>query len=404
MIGASATVRRVVQGDLCSGCGLCAGVSRGAISMDTSSGFSRPVQTAPIDQPTEALIASACPGAVIAPWGPAPNADPCWGPWRQIYTGHSTDAEIRFRGSSGGALTALALFALKSGQVDRVIHVAADPANPTGNIITCSTQADEIIEGAGSRYAASSPLDGVEAMLSDGGAAAFIGKPCDVGALRQLALSDPRVDRHMPLKLAFFCAGIPNQRGVDRILRTMGVAPEEVASFRYRGNGWPGAATAVTHDGRTFKMSYADSWGEHLSPEVQFRCKICPDAVGGAADLACADAWYEDENGYPSFDEGEGRSMIVTRTAVGERLLNDAVAKGAMQVDPLDVAEIEKMQGSQGARKRAVRARFAGLAVTLQPRPVATGAMIREASAEAPFLVQIRNFLGTVRRVAMGRK
>ena len=55
-------------------------------------------------------------------------------------------------------------------------------------------------------------------------------------------------------------------------------------------------------------MSYADSWGAHLSKHVQFRCKICPDAVGGVADIACADAWYGGDSGYPQFDEAAGRS------------------------------------------------------------------------------------------------
>jgi coenzyme F420 hydrogenase subunit beta len=77
-------------------------------------------------------------------------------------------------------------------------------------------------------------------------------------------------------------------------------------------------ATATAHDGRTAEMTYERSWGHHLSREVQFRCKICPDAVGGVADIACADAWYGGETGYPTFEEQSGRSLVVTRTAVGE--------------------------------------------------------------------------------------
>src|SRR3546814_6618598 len=77
----------------------------------------------------------------------------------------------------------------------------------------------------------------------------------------------------------------------------MGLAGAPLSECRYRGNGWPGQAVALTTDGRAGEMSYERSWGDHLSREVQFRCKNCPDAVGGTADIACADAWYGGESG-----------------------------------------------------------------------------------------------------------
>ena len=402
--GGSPTVERVVRGQLCTGCGLCAAVSGGAIAMDNASGYNRPVQTGPVSDAAEAKIAGACPGAVLAPWPAAPNRHPSWGPWRGVGVGWSTNPDIRHRGSSGGAVTALAVHALETGLVDRVVHVVADPANPTGNLVTCSTTTAQVVEGAGSRYAASSPLAGIEALLSNGGKIAFVGKPCDVSALRRLARIDPRVDAHVPLMLAFFCAGVPNQGAARKILKAMEIAPDEVETFRYRGHGWPGNATAVARDGRVAEMSYAESWGGYLAKEVQFRCKICPDAVGGSADIACADAWYGDEGGYPSFAEADGRSLIVSRTAFGEAFLSQALGAGALEIEPLDIGEIDKMQPSQALRKSLVRARTAALAATLQPSLDTRGVMVEEAAAQVGTGLQLRNFLGTVRRIAAGRR
>jgi len=73
-------------------------------------------------------------------------------------------------------------------------------------------------------------------------------------------------------------------------------------------------------------MWYHDSWGKILSKEVQFRCKISPDAVGSAANILCADAWYGDEKGYPSFAEQAGRSLVMSQTARGDAFLRDAIA------------------------------------------------------------------------------
>jgi coenzyme F420 hydrogenase subunit beta len=233
---------------------------------------------------------------------------------------------------------------------------------------------------------------------------AFVGKPCDVSALRRLASVDPRVDRHVKLMLSFFCAGIPSHNGVHRILAEMEVEPQSVTAFRYRGQGWPGHCAAETADGRKVEMTYARSWGDHLSKEVQFRCKICPDAIGGVADVACADAWYGDEAGYPAFDEADGRSLIIARTAAGQALVRDATSAGVIASEPLALEEIEKMQPGQARRKRLVLARTASLPFALQPWPRMAGLHVLKAARAAPLRESLHNFLGTLRRTLRGRR
>lgn len=401
----SPTLERVLAGQLCTGCGLCAGVSPNSVRMETvAPGFGRPRQTAAVSLEDERKIASACPGSVVAPWGKAPHRHVSWGPWRQIFTGHACDEELRFAGSSGGALSALLIHALRTGRVDRVLHITADPDSPTRNVLTWSTTTEDVIRNAGSRYASSSPLAGIGQALGDGIRTAFVGKPCDVSALRQLATVDPRVDRIFPLMISFFCGGVPSHNAADRMVRAMGLEPGTLTRFRYRGNGWPGMARAEAADGRVAEMSYAKSWGAHLSGEVQFRCKICPDAVGGVADIACADAWYGDADGYPSFEEQEGRSLVISRTEAGDDLLSDAVAAGALAVETLDVEEIDRMQPAQARRKRLVAARTASCRVLLQPVPRMQGLDVGKAARTARATEQLRNFLGTLRRILRNRR
>ena len=401
----SPTVRRVLAGELCTGCGLCAGVSGGSIRMEsTPPGYNRPVVRAPISREAEQAIAGACPGAVVAPWDGAPEIHPYWGPLRQVTTGAATNDVTRFEGSSGGAISALLIHALETGLVDRVIQTAADPDQPTRNMTVVSRTRSQVLAAAGSRYVASSPLAELDAIVAEGGKAAFVGKPCDASALRQAARRDPRVAQHVPIVLSFFCGGIPSHDGVGRILNAMGLKGETISAFRFRGRGWPGNCAAETAAGRTEEMSYAESWGGHLSKEVQFRCKICPDAVGGVADIACADAWYGDESGYPSFEEDEGRSLIIARTEAGERLLASALSAGALSVEPLDPAEIDKMQPAQARRKRLVLARTVGLPLVGQPRPRMAGLKLAEAARNANLPEALRNALGTLRRTLQGRR
>jgi coenzyme F420 hydrogenase subunit beta len=151
-------------------------------------------------------------------------------------------------------------------------------------------------------------------------------------------------------------------------------------------------------------MTYARSWGGFLSKEVQFRCKICPDAVGGVADIACADAWYGDDDGYPSFAEAEGRSLIMSRSEAGERFLREALAAGVLEAEDLPIAEIDRMQPSQARRKRLVLARVASLPFALQPRPRMDGLSVGEAARRAGPREALQNFLGTFRRTVQGRR
>ena len=394
----SPTVARVTGGDLCTGCGLCASVSRGAITMRAEPlGFNRPEQVGSVSPETEAVIAASCPGAVVAEWNGA-SIDPYWGPYHRIATGSATNPDVRFLGSSGGMITALAIHALETGFVDRVVHVQADPDAPADNRVVVSRNAPAILAGAGSRYVASSPLAEIDAILAEGGRFAFVGKPCDVSALRQLARVDARVNAHAPLMFAFFCAGIPSRQAVRRVVEAMHLSPDDLESFRFRGEGWPGRAKAVTRDGQVGEMSYEASWGGHLSRDVQFRCKICPDAVGGVADIACADAWYGGETGYPQFEEQDGRSLVLSRTEQGEAFLAQAVAAGVVQTEPLEPGEIQLMQPSQARRRRLVTGRVAALTVTLRPSPRMTGLHLEQASARASLPEKAKNFLGSLRR------
>jgi coenzyme F420 hydrogenase subunit beta len=394
---------QVEKAGTCTGCGLCAAVSAGISMAEVPPGWARPRQIGPVSTAEDQAIAAACPGLVIDERShPHDPAEPLWGPQLFTGTGHATDAALRHQASSGGMISALLIHALASGLIDFVVQVRADPERPTGNITAISSDAAAIFTAAGSRYAASSPLAGLEDWLARPGRMAFVGKPCDVAALRARARQDARIAERVPLMIAFFCAGIPSARAVGRILDKLEVKASDVAAFRFRGDGWPGYATATLKDGSSQRMSYADSWGDILSKEVQFRCKICPDAVGAAADVACADAWHGDERGYPSFEEGDGRSLVMARTPAGVALLDAARAAGAVATEPLPVGEIIGMQPHQARRKRQVASRLWAMRVVGRPVPRFIGVGVAEAARLEPIILQLKSFAGLVRRFIKG--
>ena len=401
----SAALAAVSRGSLCAGCGLCEALAPEAVEVRVQEpGYLRPVQKAELDHAQDDTIAQTCPGLKVSSWeGRADLVDPYWGPIRECHTGYAQDEDVRFRCSSGGAISALAIHALEAGLVDMVIHTTADPANPIGNMTRISRSRSDVLDGAGSRYAPSSPLRDIMPILEGNEKALFIGKPCDVSALRQLATIDERVNQRIPYMLSFFCGGIPSHKGARDIVEELGLPAGDLKRFDYRGNGWPGLTVAETQSGERAEMTYERSWGKHLSSQVQFRCKICPDPVGGVADIACADAWYGGESGYPQFDEADGRSLIVARTEAGRALLGQAVKHAAVAADPLEIREIDLMQPAQARRKRLIWARMQAWRLALRPVPKMNGLRVGDATRKSPALALAKEFAGTLRRIIAGR-
>lgn len=395
---------RVERGSLCAGCGGCAALSGGAIAMTRSpEGLNRPRQGRAISAETDRAIAAICPGLGQKVEAGGRTDDVVWGPYVSMQTGWATDAALRHRASSGGALSAILVHLLQSGQVDGVVQTMADPDAPMGNVTVISRSVEAIIHAAGSRYAPSSPLADIAPLLEGSERFAFVGKPCDVAALRALEGQDARVAERFPVMASFFCAGVPALEGAAGILDALEVEERDLAAFRYRGMGWPGRATATTRDGAERSMSYHDSWGNILSHHVQHRCKICADGAGAAADVVCADAWKADADGYPLFEEEDGISLIVARTDKGAGLIAAAEAAGTLVVQGFDMGELRSIQKGQFWRRRLLAARLAALRLMGKPVPRYEGLHIRAVARLAGRRERFRNFTGMIRRVLRGR-
>ena len=278
-----------------------------------------------------------------------------------------------------------------------VAQIAVSADDPLRNELQLSRSRTDVMHAAGSRYAPSAPLGSLRQLLERGERFAFIGKPCDITALRRYARHDPRVGELIPYMLSFMCAGIPSIKGTYELLERLGADRSQLKSFRYRGDGWPGMARAVIHDGEVFETDYNSSWGEILGKHLQFRCKICPDGTGEFADVVCADAWYGEE-GYPDFTERDGRSLVISRTDQGEKLVREIMHAGVLSAEPIAVNDIALMQPYQVNRKQVVLGRVIATLFARRSAPVYRNLGLIAASIQASPLEWLRNAWGTFRR------
>jgi coenzyme F420 hydrogenase subunit beta len=394
-------IPQVVRHGLCSGCGLCEAVTGSSvIRMQLSgAGYLRPQQLADPSPAQLQVLADVCPGVRVEHTAATEQAPyhPTWGPLVAVRAGHAVDPQTRHQGSSGGGISAIANWLLETGQVEFIAQIRVASDDPLRNELLLSHSRDDVLAAAGSRYAPSAPLASLSQLLERGQRFAFVGKPCDVAALRRYALHDARVDQLVLVMLSFMCAGVPSMHATHALLAKMGADVQKLQSFRYRGDGWPGMARAVQRDGQAFEVDYNTSWGTVLNKHLQFRCKICPDGTGEFADIVCADAWYG-KDGYPDFAERDGRSLILTRTTRGETLLGQALAAGAISAQPLPVEEIARMQPYQLNRKQMVLGRLLATWLARRQAPSYRRLHLLKNAWAANKLEWLRNAWGTWRR------
>jgi len=367
------SIESVVRSHLCTGCGACAGLYPDLYRMeDRPQTGRRPVRIAGKSNPdAERGAVAVCPGAG-AGQRPAPASHssgggftPEWGTILEIWEGHAADADLRWRGSSGGVVTALAAFAVDSGHAAGAVHVRQSPRDALANEAVVSRSRDEIAAAAGSRYAPASPCERLADVAAGTGPMVFIGKPCDVQAAAVAAQRQPALSRNLGLTISIFCAGTPSSNGTRALLAALGV-PEgaKVTGIRYRGDGWPGemAASWLDETGAektSRSISYEQGWGGILQTHRQWRCHVCADHTGEFADLSVGDPWDRPRGAETS----EGSSLIVVRTARGRDLLYAAMAAGAVVASRRAPDAVALAQPNLARSRRILFGRLMGLRI-----------------------------------------
>ncbi|SLN67445.1 coenzyme F420-reducing hydrogenase subunit beta [Falsiruegeria litorea R37] len=402
-------ISTIVAKNLCTGCGACAGVFPSAIQMfeDPVNGR-RPVVENSIRGKRAAEAAVAVCGGATGDWSDLQcqdDIDADWGPVSSVWQGWAADPEVRQSGSSGGAVTALALFALETAQADGVAHIAARPDDPRLNQAVISRDRAGLMRGTGSRYAQASPAEAIKEIAAGTDRVVFVGKPCDVASVKRVSQTQPSLGDQIPLTISIFCAGAPNLQATDRLLDRLEVPKQaRLVDLRYRGNGWPGRmqATWVGEDGTeqtSEGISYAEGWGKILQSERRWRCRMCADHTGALADISVGDPWHT-----PPADQSEaGQSLIVARTEKGQKLIQDAIRTGVLIATPQSRDVIERAQPNLKNNHGAVWGRTLAMRAVGLPAPKTKGQRLFELWLGLSTKQKVQSVLGTWKRILRER-
>ena len=365
------TIGPVVKRKLCTGCGTCAGVCpREAITMAVKKGRYVP-QLDKARCNRCGLCHDACPGHGVdfeglsaTLFGDVPE-DTAVGRYLGCYVGHAVDGGVRYNSASGGIVSSLLIFALEEGLIDGALVTRMRRDDPLKSEPFIARTREEILSAAGSKYCPVAANTVIHEVLDSDDRIAVVGLPCHIQGLRKAERCIPKLAKQIRYRISLACSLNFSFRGTEQFLENLGISPDRVEAFQYRGRGWPGSVLIRLDDGTKQIVPYPECY-RRLGPYSLRRCTLCSDMLGELSDLTCGDAWI------PRIlrTDKAGSSFVVSRTVEAEELLENAASKEAVELSELALEDLLASQGHALFKKRKLKARMRLFKLAGQSVPV----------------------------------
>lgn len=361
--------REVAGTDICSGCGACVVACPRRI-LAYSAADTRPYQTDEESGPAGCRFGDAgCDTCtrVCARFRPDPAALAVgrFGRARRPDEVAGTELDrlaLRTAGGSngqdGGFVTATLAWAMRTGRIDGAVVTRHDPEQPWRNLPVVLTDPDEVLPTSGSRYTYSRNLltlqDAAPKMRL-----AFVGLPCQIGALVKGQMSGLKRFRPVVLSIALMCSETFEEEAFLHGLleERLGLDLARITKVNVKGKLLVHTDQNLDHiaEGRITDSKARVREGNvvevplrEVRPTVRPQCGSCTDFAGEWADLSAGGVGME------------GWTMVVVRTPIASEwvaaMLEGRVleAKPATEL-PEATTLLERLATKQRSRAPASR-------------------------------------------------
>jgi coenzyme F420 hydrogenase subunit beta len=362
------TIEDVVKNSLCTGCGTCVSLcptNAIEIARDNARGIYFPKLRHEKCNKCGFCL-KVCPGFEIKPKRLSIRVDDAWqlaesktavtlGANTMCYFGHSTDYNIRYNAASGGLITTLLVFALENGIIDGALVTQMEKDRPLSPRPFIARTKDEIIEASTSKYCPVPANTALKEILSNDGKYAIVGLPCHINGARKSEKVNKELKKRIKLHFGLFCSHTDNFCQTEYFLNSNKIKPADVATIKYRGNGWPGHISVELKSGDCKELPF-HSWAifHRYSFFAPTRCLICSDGLAELSDISFGDAWF------PEIVEKEriGESIIVSRNQKGEELLKMATKSGAIELTKVSSSVLTILRERERVRRNGIKAKL----------------------------------------------
>lgn len=354
-------LKYIMKSDLCTRCGSCVGLSNGKIVFTDREGDYRPIVLEEPDGTQADRLLHACPGGefnfpdyrkLIYP--DSKNFHLYLGPVNSVSIGYSLDPEIRLKGASGGILSSILIWLLKSGKIDGAVVTGMWKEQPWLTKSFIATTPDEILAAAQSKYIITSVNEILPEIRDFKGILAYTGLPPQIQSIRKLQAADDPSVKNIEYILGPFYGNTLHFSSVRSFLRSYKIKDYyNIANLWFRYGEWPGNMRVEMNDGRIVQLPKFHA--NYLIPfHIMTNSLLCTDLSNEFTDISGGDAWA------PVYEErGKGFSMVIARNAKGEEILNAMKSEGLIELSPITINDAITMHShGYDLKKRGTFIRF----------------------------------------------
>lgn len=360
-------VEDIVKSELCTGCGVCVSESEGNLSMHfNSDGFLVP-------QAKQVIKNNA---AKVCPFNPQPDkevatedelanqflttsmhTDPRMGKYISTYVGYAK--EYRATSSSGGIATHVFKALLEQKIVDHLFIVKEVAGTYAYQWFD---NMDDIESISKTRYIPVTLENLFLEIDAKKGKVAVSGVACFIKAIRLKQHYNPEYKEKISFLIGIICGGLKSKFFTDYLAQKAGIIGEynkqeyRIKDIDSTAIDYSFGAYDTSADFHQVKMkTVGDMWGTGLFKSRA--CDFCDDVTTELADISLGDAWLAPYN-----KEGEGTSVIVTRSVIAEELIRIGIKDLKLAVEVLAVERFKASQeGSFKHRQKAIAYRLSRL-------------------------------------------
>lgn len=355
----------VVKQDMCIGCGAClySSSNDNLVMSWNKEGFLNPTSETPEKESEESLK--------VCPFNPfpdkevrteneiakiflndAPNRHLRVGHYYNTYVGYSN--RYRLTSSSGGMATYLIDQLLNKNIVDAVVTVKEGKDSFYEYSVIRST--DELISTSETKYYPVTLGTVINQLRTSNERFAIVGIACFIKSVRLLQFYHPELKEKIKFTIGIICGGVKSKFFAEYLAGKTGVSSDQFSQPKFRIKDLQSSASDYSFgcndfngQQHTIKMrKVGDMWGSGMFKNNA--CDFCDDVTTELADISLGDAWINPYN-----KDGKGTNVIVTRTELAERLINDGIIHKELAVDTLEFDHfLSSQQGSFNHRQKAL--------------------------------------------------
>ncbi len=247
------------------------------------------------------------------------------------YVGYSTNEDIRYYSSSGGALSSFICYLFDIQYIDSAIVVDFDAVGKK-SVPFIAHNKEDVIKAKGSKYVIT-PYGNVIKELRENKdeKSIIVGLPCQIQGLRLLVKHDKKLRDKIVGMFSLYCSINKTSLSIDYYYKRNRISP---LFMSFRTDGCLG--NMKMDDGKMIKkIPYIQYWHGTHSFFCNDRCALCHDHFGELADISFGDMYVTPYN-----KDRIGVNSIVVRSDIWNNMWNRAINDGYLKMEKKSISSI----------------------------------------------------------------